>query len=143
MLSQAVCRLEASTEPVGAIAFQFDLPGRPDGFEYINGLPYGNFGVTRREAGVAVARAQGDPTGRAWWNPIYHTYGADSEFGAWLWRLGWTIHTAPGLCVHDGNVQDDLRKGNEQSPRRLADGRLFWARWPSKEHILTLGPTAA
>lgn len=126
--------------PFGAVAFHFDLPGRPDGFEYINGLPYANFGVTRREVGMAVARAQGDPLGRRWWNPIYHTYGADSEFGAWIWRLGYQILPAPGLKIHDAQAMDDLRRGNTESPRRLEDGRRFWRRWPSREHILRTGP---
>jgi glycosyltransferase involved in cell wall biosynthesis len=139
MLSLACAKMEADAG-VGAIAFHFDLPGRPDGFEYINGLPYANFGVTRRDAGMQVARAQGDPLGRKWWNPIYHTYGADSEFGAWLWRLGWRIEKAPDLCVQDAQADDELRHGNTDSPRRLEDGKRFWRRWPSREHILHLGP---
>lgn len=126
---------------VGAVAFAFNLRGA-FGFEYVNGLPYSNFGLIRAAAGIAAAKAMGDPTGRAWWNPIYHTYGADSELGCWLWRLGYRIEPAAKLQVHDCNAQDGLRTGNENSPRRMEDGRRFWARWPSREHILELGPVA-
>lgn len=113
---------------IGEVAFAYDLYGyyRVD---HINGRPYANFGVIRREAGMAVAREQGDPTGRAWWNPIYKTYGADSEFGVQLWRLGWIVDPALELCVHDANEQDALREANEANNPDRADSKLFWDRW--------------
>src|SRR6185295_19293745 len=83
-ISAAIHLMETKPK-VGEVAFEFDLRG-PWGFEHVNGVPYANFGVIRMEAGLAVAKAQGDPTGRAWWNPIYRTYGADTEFGVWLWK---------------------------------------------------------
>lgn len=125
-IGHAVDLLEAYPG-IGEVAFELDLRGRW-GFEKINGAPYANFGVIRREAGMAVARAQGDETGRAWWNPIYRTYGADCEFGAHLWRLGWHVHPARTLRVHDVNHQDDLREANT-SDNKHGDGDLFWSRW--------------
>lgn len=137
-LSRAAAILDGDPK-IGAVAFAFNLRGE-FGFEYVNGLPYSNFGLIRTEAGMAAAMAMGDPTGTLWWNPIYHTYGADSELGCWIWNLGFHIEAAGHLRVHDHNARDDLRVGNEQSPRRMADGQRFWARWPSREHILQHGP---
>lgn len=119
------CEILRADERIGEVAFEFDLRG-PWGFDYVNGSPYANFGVIRREAGMAVARAQGDPDGRVWWNPIYRTYGADSEFGVWLWKLGWTVHQGVGLRVHDVNAKDQLRARNEGEN---TDAPLFWSRW--------------
>jgi len=117
---------------VGAVAFGYDLycPGR-FACSYYAGKPYVNFGVIRREAGEAVARAQGDPTGRAWWwNPIYRTYGADTEFGIHMWRLGWEIAAMPELRVKDLNAQDELRKINRGDGSVISpDSTLFFERW--------------
>lgn len=124
---------------VGEVAFQFDLRG-PWAFETIYEYPYANFGVVRLEAGMAVARAQGDLEGKKWWNPIYRTYGADCEFGCWLWRLGWKVALGHGLHVHDVNVQDALRAGNESSNPDRKDSKLFWDRWPSPLNIEQEGP---
>lgn len=127
-LDIAIATLETNRK-LGAVAFGYDLY-KPGTFacSYFAGKPYVNFGVIRRDAGEAVARVQGDPTGRAWWNPIYRTYGADTEFGIHMWRLGWPIHAAPELQVRDLNAQDDLRRlngGNGESP----DSKLFFQRW--------------
>lgn len=119
----AVARMESDVT-IGEVAFELDLRG-DWGFEYINGAPYANFGVIRRDAGIAVAKAQGDPTGRVWWNPIYRTYGADTEFGCWLWKLGYQVFPGKGLRVHDLNAQDELRAGNVA----IADSEKFWSRW--------------
>jgi glycosyltransferase involved in cell wall biosynthesis len=113
---------------IGEVAFAYDLNG-PWRCDRINGKPYANFGVIRREAGMAVAREQGDPTGRAWWNPIYRTYGADSEFGCFLHRLGWIVHPALNLKVHDINYQDDLRVLNGSHDPDRVDSKIFWDRW--------------
>lgn len=112
---------------IGEVAFELDLRGGW-GWETINGVPYANFGVIRREAGMAVAREQGDPTGRLWWNPIYYTYGADCEFGANLWKLGWHIHPAKTLRVHDLNERDALRETNH-ADNKHGDSDQFWERW--------------
>lgn len=122
------CEILRTDDKIGEVAFEFDLRG-PWGFEYINGALYANFGVIRREAGMAVARAQGDPSGRAWWNPIYRTYGADSEFGVWLWKLGWRVYQGIGLRVHDVNAKDQLRARNEGDNN---DAPLFWSRWKNE-----------
>lgn len=114
----------------GEVAFAFDLRGKY-AFEAIHGKVYANFGVIRREAGMAVARAQGDPSGRAWWNPIYVTYAADCEFGAWLHKLGWAILAEANLRVHDLNAQDELRRTNSETNATLGNSELFWRRWPN------------
>lgn len=112
---------------IGEVAFAFDLY-RPGDFKlaHVNGKLYANYGLIRREAGMAVAREQGDPDGKAWWNPIYRTYGADTEFGVQLWRLGWRVEGARNIRVRDLNAQDDMRKLNEGD---YADSKLFWSRW--------------
>ena len=123
-------------DKIGEVAFEFDLRGSW-GFEHVNGMLYANFGVIRREAGMAVARAQGDPSGRDWWNPIYKTYGADTEFGVWLWKLGWRVQHGVGLRVHDVNAKDALRAGNEG---KNADSPLFWSRWKDARFGPDLSP---
>jgi GT2 family glycosyltransferase len=128
-LEIAVERLRADPR-AGAVAFAFDL-GTPGDyhFDHVNGRPYSNFGVIRREAGMAAAVAQGDPDGRRWWNPIYRTYGADSELGVWLWKLGWRVVAASDIRVHDCEAQDELRVRNEAANPDREDSRLFWDRW--------------
>ena len=126
-IDAAIAILENDTK-IGEVAFEYDLYGTWS-FDHVNGRTYANYGVIRRQAGIDVAKIQGDPTGRAWWNPIYRTYGADSEFGVWLWKLGWRVHTAEGLRVHDANAQDALRIANEATNPDRADSKLFWSRW--------------
>lgn len=125
----AIEKLNADPK-LGAVAFGYDLykPGTFLCSQY-GGKTYVNFGVIRREAGMAVARAQGDPTGCAWWNPVYRTYGADTEFGCQLAVLGWEVLAMPELHVRDLNAQDDLRKLNVGD---FADSRLFYERWHNR-----------
>jgi glycosyltransferase involved in cell wall biosynthesis len=115
---------------VGEVAFEFDLRG-PWGFDSIHNRWYANFGIIRREVGMDVARRQGDPTGRAWWNPIYRTYGADAELGCWIWAMGLEIERGFGLRVHDCCANDDLRQINEGHNPHRTDSRLFAQRWPT------------
>lgn len=119
---------------VGEVAFAFDLRGGY-GFDLIHGKPYANFGIVRRQAGMMAAIAQGDGSGKKWWNEIYRTYGADTEFGCWLWKLGWTVFADDTLHVHDTNVKDHLREVNESCIPQRKDSRLFWQRWPTEETI--------
>lgn len=121
---------------LGAVAFEFDLRGSW-GFELVHGMTYPNFGVIRREAGMEVARAQGDPEGKKWWNPIYRTYGADTELGMWLYRLGWSVLPAVGWRVHDCGAQDELRELNLSYNPNREDSRLFWTRW---RHAASIHP---
>jgi GT2 family glycosyltransferase len=126
MIDDAIALLKNDPK-IGEVAFAYDLY-KPGDFRFsnINGKPYANYGVIRREAGMAVAIEQGDPTGRAWWNPIYRTYAADTEFGVQLHRLDWAVHCARELHVRDHNAQDDMRKLNEKD---FVDSKLFWSRW--------------
>jgi len=112
----------------GEIAFAINTWESHYGFDYCNGVPYANFGVIRLACGMAVARAQGDTTGKNWWNPIYHTYAADTEFGVWLWKLGHRVHPVDSLRVNDLKADDALRASNS-GDKRDADSKLFWARW--------------
>jgi len=129
-IAEAIERLVRDPE-IGEVAFEQNFRG-DWGFENIHGKTYANFGVVRRAAGIAVAVAQGDPTGRAWWNPIYRTYGADSEFGCQLHRLGWLVDEGVSLRVNDLQVQDELRELNESDNPERKDSKLFWARWPDR-----------
>ncbi len=124
---------------IGEVAFEFNLWG-PWHFDYVNKRAYANFGVIRREAGIAVAKKQGDPTGRNWWNPIYRHYGADSEFGVWLWKLGYRVHEGRGLRVNDLNARDELRRRNDEINNRKPDGVLFWDRWRDENWVGCLPP---
>lgn len=117
---------------VGEVAFAFDLRGAY-GFDEAHKRLYANFGLIRLEAGMAVAQAQGDPDGKLWWNPIYKTYGADTEFGMWLHKLGYGVAPREDLKVHDTCCQDALRIGNNDRDR--ADSMLFWSRWPDEQAL--------
>ena len=127
-------------ERIGEVAFAYNLNSREFRFEYINGKPYANYGLIRTAAGMQVAQAQGDPTGRAWWNPIYKTYGADCEFACWLHRLGWIIATPDGLHVHDANAQDELRQRNGATDPDRVDSKIFWNRWHDPVSLKPGGP---
>lgn len=137
MLEDAVRRLEADAS-LGEVAFEFDLRGGW-AFEEVHGRTYANFGLVRREAGMEVAKRQGDASGRNWWNPIYRTYGADCEFGCWLWHMGKGVLPAHGLRVHDCGAQDVLRIHNEAGNPNRHDSQLFWRRWCSSLS-LQIGP---
>jgi len=121
----------------GAVAFQFDLRG-PWVHEFVHSYVYVNFGLIRTRAGKQVAIKQGDPTGRKWWNPIYYTYGADSEFGVWLHHLGWGVIPSSELRVHDraGETQDELRELNQANNPARPDSTLFWKRWPHDSSVM-------
>lgn len=122
---------------LGEVAFAIDLRG-DWGFECINRAPYANFGIVRREAGMEVARTW-DPAGEKWWNPIYRTYGADCEFGARMWQLGWTIYPCRSLRVHDVNHQDELRVANTGNNKN-GDADLFWSRWRDVDLVKHVPP---
>jgi len=121
-------------ESIGAVAFASDRysPGKPacEWMRY-HGKCYCNQGVFRREAGMAVARFLGDPEGKKWWDPRFHTYASDTVLGLCLWRLGWRVHEATNLCVHDsfmldGGRLDPLRKHNFD---RYTNGDVFLKDW--------------
>jgi glycosyltransferase involved in cell wall biosynthesis len=121
-------------EAIGAVAFETDLRGDWSTEEW-NGRPYSNKGVVRRAAGMAAARAAGDPEGCSWWSRDHHTYAADTECGLWIWRLGWSVVRGLGLRVHD--AADPTQKTGD--PMHLANVaeytkpggsyHLFYRRW--------------
>ena len=119
---------------VGAVAFASDRysPG-VYGFHNMTALGrcYANQGLFRREAGMAAARMLGDPTGRAWWDRRFHTYASDTVLGLCLWHLGWTVHEAADVRVHDpyasGNgMRDPLRMANLA---KYTNAALFSQEW--------------
>jgi predicted SAM-dependent methyltransferase len=117
-------------QTVGGVAFAFDLRGSFK-HETVHGVVYSNFGLLRTKAMKQVARAHGDPSSTKVWNPIYRTYGADSEVGCWMSKLGWKIAAHPDR-VHDLNVQDPLRTKNTVGQ---TDSKKFWERWEKKVSI--------
>lgn len=136
-LVSAVNTLHAKPE-LGAVAFAFDLFTHTGwGHDHVYGLPYVNYGVFRREAGMAAAVAQGDPTGRRWWNPIYHTYAADCELGVWVWKLGWKIEASHAIHVSDksARVEDVLRENNRSRDHMRRDTKLFYERWANESLV--------
>lgn len=129
--ARAISRCEADPK-IGVVAFAFDLRGGFS-FDRVHGKTQSNFGLVRREAGMAVARAQGDPDGKRWWHPDYYTYGADNEFSCWMWKLGWKIDEATDIQVHDLSVKDALRSQNQS--RHNGDSERFWRRWPDARSL--------
>lgn len=122
-IERAVDMMKAN-ESIGAVAFGSDRysPGKPN-CEWMryHGKCYCNQGVFRREAGMAVARFLGDPEGKRWWDVHYHTYAADTILGLSIWRLGWRIHEAPELSVHDPYASDN----GHLDPLRIKNSALY------------------
>lgn len=131
-----VCELEAAVaamraDPgVGAVAFETNLRGAWS-CEIWHGKPYCNKGVVRRDAGMAAARAAGDPTGKAWWCREHRTYASDTELGCWIWRLGWSVAFGKGLRVHDNarDTSDTMRTANVEDYKRSGTVERFRKRW--------------
>ena len=136
-LQRAVEMMQAD-EAIGAVAFETDLRGGW-AYEEWNGRPYANKGIFRREAGMAAARAAGDPEGRCWWCRDHHTYASDTELGLWIWRLGWTI--AKGGRLHDNarndphSKHDVLRGANLREYMRSGTVKLFEKRWTDPKNV--------
>lgn len=138
-LERAAAILHA-TPTVGCVAFNSDRYGEWR-FERVHGVPYANQGMFRRDAGMAAARAMGDPTGKAWWDRRFHTYASDTILGCWLWRLGWTIHEAVDLRVHEHfntpeGKEDPLRIANVN--KYVTDPvtkSLFWQEWATPASV--------
>lgn len=140
----------------GAVAFAHNLRG-DYGFEDVHGVVYPNYGLIRRQAGMEAALAQtcerfgltrttstvatvnADSSYTPWWNPIYRTYAADSEFACWLVKTGWKIYPAHELRVQDNHCQDELRATNEGDNPNRSDSEIFWKRWPTRESICGAG----
>jgi GT2 family glycosyltransferase len=137
-------RADAST---GGVAFEYSYRDA-----WVFGIWFGkvyvNLGVIRREAGMRAAVEQGDPTGRAWWNPEYHTYAADTELGLRIWEMGLRIHKGVGWRVRhrDDESQDAMRANNAAVYHRGSeDAKRFVTRWSRPirhgQVYVTDGPT--
>ena len=126
--------LMQADDGIGAVAFASDryAPGQPScRWMRYHGKCYCNQGVFRRAAGMAAARLIGDPDGKRWWDPRFLTYASDTILGLALWRLGWRVHEAADLCVHDsfmedGGHADPLRARNVEA---YTNGDVFVADW--------------
>ena len=114
----------AADEAVGAAAFPSTRysPGAPEFSPSMRwrGRCYANQGLYRREAGMAAARFLGDPTGKQWWSPQFHTYCADTVLGLTLWRLGWEVSPTDRLWVED----DYTNAAGHLDPLRLHNSEL-------------------
>jgi len=121
---------------IGAVAFETNLRGDWKCEEW-HGKPYLNKGVMRREVLMAVARTQGDPEGKRFWSPKWHTYAADTQAGLLIWKLGWTVAHGFGLRVHDNarNRSDALRSANVARYRVDGTVALFHERWDDPHSV--------
>jgi len=117
---------------LGGVAFEQNTRVRWQ-CEKWGGVPYGNTNCTRLEVGMAIARAQGDPTGRAWWDRRFKTYASDTVFGLWMNRLGWKMHEGIGLRVHDETPADELKKRNALAYQKDGTASLFTAQFGRAE----------
>lgn len=100
----------------------------------VHDKPYANYGALRADVAALCAFIQG-----GLWNPIYHTYAADTELSCWVWKLGYRVVPQPDLRLIDWEAKDALREHNN-SGRNREDGRLFHRRWPSVRHLEPDGP---
>lgn len=127
-IEEAVSMMQADPK-IGAVAFETNLRGGWRCEEW-HGRPYCNKGIVRRAAGMAAARAAGDPSGCAWWSTDHQTYASDTELGCWIWRLGWTIARGEGLRVKDNaaEISDAMREKNIQDYHKSGTVQLFHKR---------------
>ena len=95
---------------------------------------YANLGMIRRTVADKVVEMCG-----GLWNPIYHTYGGDTELSCWVWRLGWEVRECNELRCIDHLAQDPLRAANN-SGRNQLDGRRCHQRWYDHLCIEPMGP---
>lgn len=95
---------------------------------------YANIGMIRRRVADKIVEIQG-----GFWNPLYHTYAADTELSCWVWRLGWDVAECLDFRCLDHLAQDELRASNN-SGRNKQDGMLCHARWPDHRYIESMGP---
>lgn len=131
--------LMAGNPGIGCVVWESDhhrdnRGQRSFGFERWQDLPYMNQGLTRLAVGMAVARFLGDPTGKAWWDPRFHTYAADTAYGLACWRLGWSVYCGVGLRVHDHECQDAMKETNRKAYTNSALFGRCWSRHAEAEY---------
>lgn len=123
---------------IGQLAFAFsgELTGGKDIFRCfpMHRHTYANLGMIRRTVADKIVELCG-----GLWNPVYHTYGGDTELSCWVWRLGWVVRESDDLRCIDHLAQDALRATNN-SGRNAIDGMLCHSRWPTYAHIEPMGP---
>lgn len=65
-----------------------------------------------------VPKTLGDSVG--WWGDYNHTYGGDNELSCNIWELGYRVVPIECACIHDFQIDDDLREANNGYPQQLA-----------------------
>jgi GT2 family glycosyltransferase len=107
-----------------AIAFMEDNESVGVGCFYQDrDTPPGNFYVSAMGANIngkqgqayygqvcIVPRWLGNKVG--WWGTEYHTYAGDNELSCNILELGYKVEPIPCACIHDGKIDDELRKIN-------------------------------
>jgi glycosyltransferase involved in cell wall biosynthesis len=122
---------------IGQVAMAYSQPGSGQEEFKVSSFhrhTYANLGVLRRRVYDEVVKIQG-----GLWNPIYHTYGGDTELSCWVWRLGWRVHEGYDTLCIDHLAQDILRKDNN-SGRNHLDGKRCHTRWPDHTRLEPMGP---
>ena len=135
VLVDCVTALEADPD-LGACVFQTQLRSGGKGAwdaERWRDRIYPNKSIIRRSALMSVARWQGDPEGKWFWDPRFRTYAADTQAGLVMYRLGWGVITRPDWKVIDGMTQDGLRNKNV---REYTNADLFTREWSTDDSVL-------
>ncbi len=60
-----------------------------------------------------------------WWGQYLHTYGGDNELTSHILEMGYKVRAVPCACIHDTQVEDELRKINNaayKDPASAAGG---------------------
>ena len=80
-----------------------------------------------------VPKVLGDAVG--WWGDYNHTYGGDNELSCNILELGYRVVPIECACIHDFQIDDELRKVNAGYPQKLAKtgkGHPDSIRWRKK-----------
>lgn len=86
-----------------------------------------------------VPRWLGDYVG--WWGKDYHTYAGDNELSCNALELGFKVEPVPCACIHDGKIDDDLRKANKGDNKYVDGVHPDSAKWEAKwTHGKLIGP---
>jgi hypothetical protein len=119
---------------VGQVAFAFGFPGHPSGLLDFHGAAYLNYGLTRTGLARAIAKCSG-----GFWDPVYYTYGGDTELSMWVRRLGYSVARGTTSTLVDFHDDDALRARSHH----VEQGRsvtIFYARWPDARFLTFRGP---
>lgn len=95
---------------VGCGCFWQDRGGKSWHIEYQPAIVDGRQ-VSHIYGQVAIyPRWLGDAVG--WWGDYLHTYGGDNELTSHILEMGYKVRAVPCACIHDAQVDDELRRIN-------------------------------